>query len=190
MHILHTFLYTFLKVLTRRICLTINSHSSLWSFPLFSWLQCLIQGWYCKEKLDARWHRVINSSSNILMIPESIVFASSLTSIGRSLKENGFRVSNLKSWGILLSALLNCLPIPSPLPRDKFCSKSSDESALPISALPWLSTLTGWGASIVGFLYSFISVLWSCRVFFSLDSKIAMDGSMASLWGHLFQMCL
>lgn len=124
------------------------------------------------------------------MIPESIVFASRLTSIRRSLEENGFRVSNLKSWGILLSALLNCLPIPSPLPRDKFCSKSSDESALPISALPWLSTLTGWGASIVGFLYSFISVLWSCRVFFSLDSKIAMDGSMASLWGHLFQMCL
>ena len=31
------------------------------------------------------------------MIPESIVFASSLASIGRSLKENGFRVSDLKS---------------------------------------------------------------------------------------------
>ena len=24
-----------------------------WSFPLFSLSQCFIQGWYCKEKLDA-----------------------------------------------------------------------------------------------------------------------------------------
>ena len=25
---------------------------SWWSFPLFSWPFCFIQGWYCKEKLD------------------------------------------------------------------------------------------------------------------------------------------
>ena len=37
MHILHTVLYTFPKVLTRRICLTIKSFISWWSFPLFSW---------------------------------------------------------------------------------------------------------------------------------------------------------
>ena len=34
MHILHTVLYTFHKVLTRRICLTIKSFFSWWSFPL------------------------------------------------------------------------------------------------------------------------------------------------------------
>ena len=53
MHILHTVLYTFPKRLTRRICFTINSCFSWWSSLLFSWLSCLIQGWYCKEKLDA-----------------------------------------------------------------------------------------------------------------------------------------
>ena len=36
MHILHTVLYTFPKVLTRRICLTIKSFSGWQSFPLFS----------------------------------------------------------------------------------------------------------------------------------------------------------
>ena len=53
MHILYTVLYTFLSILTRRICLTIKSFIGWWSFPLFSWPQCAIQGWYCKEKLDA-----------------------------------------------------------------------------------------------------------------------------------------
>ena len=37
MHILHTVLYTFPKVLTRRICLTIKSFFSWWSFSLFLW---------------------------------------------------------------------------------------------------------------------------------------------------------
>ena len=37
MHILHTVLYTFPKVLTRRISLTIQSFCSHWSFSLFSW---------------------------------------------------------------------------------------------------------------------------------------------------------
>ena len=53
MHILHTVLYTFLVVLTRRIYLKIKSFFSWWSFSLFSWPQCVIQGWYCKENLDA-----------------------------------------------------------------------------------------------------------------------------------------
>ena len=52
-HILHTVLYTFPKVLKRRICLLIKSFFHWWSFPLFSWPQCAIQGWYCGEKLDA-----------------------------------------------------------------------------------------------------------------------------------------
>ena len=30
-----------------------KSFLSWWSFPLFSWRYCLIQGWYCMEKLDA-----------------------------------------------------------------------------------------------------------------------------------------
>ena len=37
------------EVLTRRICWKIRSCFSGWSFP---WPWCLIQGWYCKEKLD------------------------------------------------------------------------------------------------------------------------------------------
>ena len=35
MHILHTVLYTFHKVLRRRICLTIRTFFSWWSFPVF-----------------------------------------------------------------------------------------------------------------------------------------------------------
>ena len=38
MHNLHTALFLFPKVLTRRICLTIKSFFSWWSFPLFWWL--------------------------------------------------------------------------------------------------------------------------------------------------------
>ena len=53
MHILLTVLCTFPEMLTRRICLTIKSFFTWWSFPLFSWPYCLIQGWYCEENLDA-----------------------------------------------------------------------------------------------------------------------------------------
>ena len=52
-HILHTVFSTFPKVLIRRFCRTIKSFCAWWSFPLFSWPQCLIQEWYCEEKLDA-----------------------------------------------------------------------------------------------------------------------------------------
>ena len=44
MHILLDVLYTFLKVLTRRICSMIKSFLSWWSSPLFSRPQCVIQG--------------------------------------------------------------------------------------------------------------------------------------------------
>ena len=53
LHILLTVLYTFLQVLSRRICFTINSFLSWWSFHLFSWHWWVIQGWHCKEKLGA-----------------------------------------------------------------------------------------------------------------------------------------
>ena len=36
MHIFHTFLHTFLKMLTKRICLTIKNFLGCQSFPLFS----------------------------------------------------------------------------------------------------------------------------------------------------------
>ena len=52
MHILHTVLYTFLMVLTRRIYLKIKSFFGWWSFSLVSWPQCVIQWWYCKENFD------------------------------------------------------------------------------------------------------------------------------------------
>ena len=44
MHILHTVLCTFLKVVTRRICQTIKSFISCWLFPLFSGPYWVIQG--------------------------------------------------------------------------------------------------------------------------------------------------
>ena len=53
MHILHSVLNTFPKVLTRRICLTIESFFRWWLFPLFWWPSCVIWGWNCKEKFDA-----------------------------------------------------------------------------------------------------------------------------------------
>ena len=52
MHILHSVLYTFPIVLSRRISWTIQSFLSWWSFPWFLWHEQVIQGWYCKEKLD------------------------------------------------------------------------------------------------------------------------------------------
>ena len=62
-YILHTILYTFPKVLIRRIYLTISIFFSKWSFPIFSRPWCLTQGWYCKEKLDAcqsSWGQRVN----------------------------------------------------------------------------------------------------------------------------------
>ena len=44
--------HTFPKVLTRRICSTIRNYFSRWSFPLFLWPHCVIQGCYGDEKLD------------------------------------------------------------------------------------------------------------------------------------------
>ena len=52
MHILHTVLCIFSKIMSRRTCLTIKGFSGGWSFPLFSWLICLNQQWYCRKKLE------------------------------------------------------------------------------------------------------------------------------------------
>ena len=51
-HILFTVLHTFLMLLVERFCLKIKAFHHWWSFPLFSWLKCLIKQWHCKEKLD------------------------------------------------------------------------------------------------------------------------------------------
>ena len=47
MHILLSVFYTFPKVLTKRICQRMKSFFNWWSFPLFSWPKCVIQGLYC-----------------------------------------------------------------------------------------------------------------------------------------------
>ena len=62
MHILHTVLSTFPRLLTRRICSAIKGFFSWWSCPLFSWPSCLISGWCCKEKLDIShsWGKGLN----------------------------------------------------------------------------------------------------------------------------------
>ena len=56
--------HTISKVLKRRICLTIKSFFTWWTFPLFSWPLCLIQGWYWEEKFDASytWWSNVNST--------------------------------------------------------------------------------------------------------------------------------
>ena len=52
-HIPHTVLSTFSMVMKRRIYLTIRSFLNWWSFPQFAGSLHLIQGWDCKEKLEA-----------------------------------------------------------------------------------------------------------------------------------------
>ena len=53
MLILCTVFYTFPRVLTRKICLTIKSFF-IWGLFLYSHdLNVWFMGWYCKEKLDA-----------------------------------------------------------------------------------------------------------------------------------------
>ena len=53
MHILLTVLYTFPKVLARRICPAIKRFFNWLSFHLFPRPKCLIQGWHWKEKFNA-----------------------------------------------------------------------------------------------------------------------------------------
>ena len=58
MHILHTALHTFSKVLTRRSCLSIKSFFSLGSSPSFLFVFLFDPGVFCKNKLDASHLRV------------------------------------------------------------------------------------------------------------------------------------
>ena len=60
-HILCSALCTFPMVLKRRICVTIRTSLNWWSSSLFSWPLHLIQGWYCKEKLEASQFSVLRS---------------------------------------------------------------------------------------------------------------------------------
>ena len=82
--ILLNVLSTFPKVLTGRMCLTIGSFLNWWSFPLFSWPLHLIQGWCCKEKLEANPTKMLRGlkkgdsietvqSYLLIVIPNSIV---------------------------------------------------------------------------------------------------------------------
>ena len=70
MHFLHTVLYTFPMVLTKRISLTIKSVFSWWSFLLFSRPQCLFTGWYWKGKMvnNHSWGLKIISANKCLNI--------------------------------------------------------------------------------------------------------------------------
>ena len=54
LQVLHTVMCALPKmVLTERICIIFESLLTLQPFPLSLWPWCLIQGWYCCEKLDA-----------------------------------------------------------------------------------------------------------------------------------------
>ena len=75
-HILHTDLSTFPVVMTRRICLTIRSFLNWDSFTLFSWSLHFIQGWYCKEKLEARYSYALKGE---LQLWTSVFWTSVLT---------------------------------------------------------------------------------------------------------------
>ena len=64
MQILHTVLYTFPKVPTKRIYVTIRTFFCWWSFPLFLWPVCLIQSWF-KEKLDTSHSKGLKNQSQV-----------------------------------------------------------------------------------------------------------------------------
>ena len=71
MQILHTVLCTFPKALPWRICLTIKGFFRWWLNPLFLWPSCVIQGWYCKEKLDASHSFGVKRLSDLPCFPSS-----------------------------------------------------------------------------------------------------------------------
>ena len=89
MHILHTVLYTFPKVLTRRICLTIKCFFTWWSLPFF------LQTWFrgdIREKLEARHlQQVKGLKINVLSFYMKTLFVShqwKATSVFNSLVSN------------------------------------------------------------------------------------------------------
>ena len=47
-----------------RLCCNWKPMFSWWSLPLLLWPQCLVQGWYCREKLDAghSWNLKVKSN--------------------------------------------------------------------------------------------------------------------------------
>ena len=77
MDILHTVLYTFPRCWQGEFVLQ--------SFLLFSWIQCLLQEWSCKEKLDARSSSglkgyVVSNSDGLLSVLSFLI-----ASVGRKL---------------------------------------------------------------------------------------------------------
>lgn len=77
MDILHTVLYTFPRCW--------QGEFGLQSFLLFSWTQCLLQEWSCKEKLDARSSSglksyVVSNSDGLLSVLSFLI-----ASVGRKL---------------------------------------------------------------------------------------------------------
>ena len=72
-NIVHTVLYIFPKVLTRRICLTIKSFFSWWLVPILSWPWCVIQGYqfnitsasiFSKRSTDLLWVSLLDNLSS------------------------------------------------------------------------------------------------------------------------------
>ena len=63
-YILFTVLHTFSKELTRRIFFNNQELLCYWSFPLFLYPQCVVQGWNCEGRykvLVTLWGQRVNS---------------------------------------------------------------------------------------------------------------------------------
>ena len=128
MHILHTVLYTFPKVLTRRICLTIKNYFIWWSFPLF--LQLYV--WFRDDMLC--WEIRQWSLSRVKGLKQQLQMLSTL-------KENekmSFHVHDLQTFlfsFLLPAALTTCLALMVP------CSVWTSQ----LPSVLWFSPVTGAG---------------------------------------------
>ena len=121
--VLHTVLYTFPKVPARRIWLTIDCIFSCWSFLFFWWLQCLIQGWYCEEKIAGflsrlgfkgyRWFKFnseknkqgktndwLNSAFLFHLVPEVQVFPTNLVQLADSSEHSLTHFTTKRSFAL------------------------------------------------------------------------------------------
>ena len=110
--VLHTVLYTFPKVPARRIWLTIDCIFSCWSFLFFWWLQCLIQGWYCEEKIAGFFSRSLrknkqgktndwlNSAFSFHLVPEVQVFPTNLVQLADSSEHSLTHFTTKRSFAL------------------------------------------------------------------------------------------
>ena len=114
MHILSTVHYTFLKMLTRRICLTIESFFSWSSFPLFLCPSCVIRTRYCKEKLDfshSKGERVYDLIYRKVALKHKYIHLIILSVYLQSFLKHQFYFAALLS-GLLSANLLSLLVAP------------------------------------------------------------------------------